>query len=329
MKMRRMIIAAAVLLAIQLALAVALNITDKGSRAVSPAAPLFGYAADAVTDLSIIGPEGDRVVLRKKDGGWILPDLFAAPAAGEQVNGLLTKLADLKQGFTVAASAEAARRFKVADDGFERHVVVKEGDLVVGDLYIGSSPAFRQVHARKAESADIFTIALSNFDLETGGDKWLDKNMFRLKTDDIDSLAFADFDLRRKDEGWRLADLEEGRELDKNVVDDLLVAVVGLTIQEVLNPQEVADLFKVEPALAFTVGLKDGSKLEYRFAKPDADFFVLKQSGRELYCKVHTIQVENLRKYTREKLVKQEEKAEVEEAAEPQQPAVDLDQPRE
>lgn len=312
--MRRTIIFAAVLLGIQLALAVALNITDKENRAASPAAPLFGFAADAVTALEINGPEGERVVLRKNDGGWILPDFFAAPAAGDQVSGLVGKLADLKQGFTVAASTEAAGRFKVADDGFERHVVVKEGDRVVGDLYIGGSPAFRQVHARKAGSADIFTIALSNFDLETAADKWLDKNMFRLKTEDIGSVAFADFNLSMKDEGWQLAGLDEGRALNKDAVDDLLVAVGGLTIQEVLNPQDVADLFKEEPAFVFSITLKDGSKLEYRFAKPDADYFVLKQSGRELYCKVHTIQVDNLRKYTREKLVKQEENAEVEEA---------------
>lgn len=313
--MRRMIIAAAVLLAIQLALAVVFNMTDKGNRAASPAAPLFGFAADAVTALEITGPEGDRVVLRKDDSGWILPDFFAAPAAGEQVNGLLTKLADMKLGFIVAASTEAARRFKVADDGFERHVVVKEGDRVVGDFYIGSSPAFRQVHARKAGSADIVIIALSNFDLETAADKWLDKNMFRLKTEDIDSLSFADFDLLKKDDGWQLADLEEGRQLNKEAVEDLLVAVRGLTIQEVLNPQDVADLFKEGPAFVFTVTLKDGSKLEYRFAKPDADYFVLKQSERDLYCKVHTIQVDNLRKYTREKLVMQEHKDTVEEGA--------------
>lgn len=318
--MRRMIIAAAVLLAIQLALAVALNMTDKENRAASPAAPLFGFAADAVTALEITGPEGDRLVLRKNDGGWILPDFFGAPAAGEQISGLLTRLADLKQGFTVAASAEAARRFKVADDGFERHVVAKEGDRVVGDFYIGSSPAFRQVHARKAGSADIVTVALSNFDLETAADKWIDKNIFRLKTEDIDSLSFADFDLRRKDEGWQLADLEEGRQLNKEAVEDLLVAVRGLTIQEVLNPQDVADLFKKEPALVFTVALKDGSRLEYRFAKPDADYFVFKQSGRDLYCKVHTIQVENLRKYTREKLVSEVQKDTVEEEAGPQLP---------
>ena len=75
-------------------------------------------------------------------------------------------------------------------------------------------------------------------------------------------------------------------------------------------------LFNGEPALAYTVTMKDGTRSEYRFAKPEADYFVVRQTGRELYGKVHTIQVENLRKYTREKLVKQVDPAKVEEEEE-------------
>lgn len=310
MIMRRIIIAAAALLAIQLTLAVALNRIDTGNLPVSPATPLFSFAADSVTALEITGPEGERLVLQKKESGWVLPDSFAAPAADEQVTALLAKLADLKQGFTVATSNEAAKRFKVADDGFERHVVLREGDQVVGDLYVGSSPAFRQVHARAAGTDAVFIVALSNFDLETGADKWLDKTLFMFKAEDVDSLAFADFTLLKKDDTWQLENLEEGRQTDSEAADNLLNEAGNLTIQDVLDPQDVQVLFNDQPAFAdtvsFTVSFKDGTRAEYRFAKSAADYFVLKQSGRDQYFKVHTLPVENLLKYTREQLVKQE-----------------------
>lgn len=313
--MRRMIIAAAVLLGIQIALVVALNVTHTGQQAASPATPLLGFAPDSVNVLEITGPEGKRLVLRKNETGWILPDSFAAPAGVEQISALLAKLAGLQQGFVVAASEEAAKRFKVADALFERHVVLKDGDRVVGDFYVGTSPGFRQVHARKAGTGDIVIVALSNFDLETGADKWLDKNIFKQKAEDIASLAFTGFTLHKKDDGWQLADLVEGEQTDKEAAEGLVNGVTGLTIQDVLNPQDGAALFNGEPALVYTVAMKDGSKSEYRFAKPEADYFVVQQTGRELYGKVHTIQVENLRKLAREKLVKQAENPKVEEEA--------------
>lgn len=305
--MQRTIVAAAALLFVQIALAVALNMTDTGDHGVSPAAPLFGFTPDGVTALEIAGPAGERLTIRKTETGWMLPDAFDAPASDDQVNTLLGKLADLKQGMAVATSEEAAKRFKVAENGFERHVVVKKGEETVGDFYVGTSPAFRQVHARKAGSPEILTVALSTFELETSPDKWLDKNLFQLKKEEMEALVFADFTLQKKDENWQLADLEEGRETAKEAADDLAGGVSGLTIQDVLPPQDASALFGGEPALLFTVNLKNGKTLEYRFAKPEADYFVVKRSDRELYGKVHTIQAENLRKYTREKLIKQEE----------------------
>ena len=305
--MQRTIIAAAALLLMQIALAVALNMTDSPSRDVSPAAPFFGFVPDAVTALEIAGPSGERLTIRKTEAGWTLPYAFGAPASADQVNGLLAKLADLKQGLAVATSEEAAKRFKVTETGFERQVVVKKGEEVVADFYVGTSPGFRQVHARKAGSQDIVTVALNTFELETAADKWLDKNLFRLRQEEMESLVFADFTLQKKDQNWQLADLEEGKETAEDGADDLVNTVSGLTIQDVMDPQETAALFAGEPALFFTVNLKNGTRLEYGFVKPEADYFVVKRSDRELYGKVHTIQVESLRKYTREKLIKQEE----------------------
>lgn len=89
-------------------------------------------------------------MLEKSATGWILPETFSEPADAEQVDKLLEKLATVKQGLAVATTEGAPKRFKTAEDAFERHLVIKEGDNTVGDFYLGSSAGFRHSHVRKA-----------------------------------------------------------------------------------------------------------------------------------------------------------------------------------
>lgn len=314
--MKRTITIAAILLMLQIGLVVALQIGGKtASDLAKPDAPLLGFAVDAVTTLEITGAEKDRIVIQKKDGGWILPDSFAAPAGAEQVAALLTRLSEMKQGFAVATSAAAAKRFKVADELFQRHVVLKAGESVVGDLYVGTSPSFRQIHARKAGSEGVVVVELSTYELETAADKWLDKNIMKIKEEDIEALTSADFSLQRKDKDWQLADLPEGQTTDAKAAADLVAKASGLTVQTVLKPQEGEALFTATPPLAFTITRKGGAKAEFRFVKAEGDFYVLKQLERDWYFKVHSLQVEGILKANRDSLIAKTKAAEPENGA--------------
>lgn len=313
--MKKIIIIAAALLVLQIGLAVTLHVGDRGSSIVTPDTPLLGFAADAVTALEITDPEKDRIVLQKNGTSWVLPDVFAAPANTEQVSALLARLAGLKQGFAVATSSAAAKRFKVADDLFQRHVVIKAGDSVVGDLYVGTSPGFRQIHARKAGSEGVFAVELSTFEMETGADQWLDKNMFKIKEEDIDTIAFADFTLQKKESGWQLVGLPEGQVTDAKAAGDLVAKVSGLTVQTILKPQEAEPLFTKAPALHYTITRKGGGAADFRLVKAEGDYYVLKQSERDLFCKVHSLLVESLVKVGRDSLSATVQAAEPEKAA--------------
>lgn len=89
-----------------------------------------------------------------------------------KLHSILTKLSGLKQGFAVGTTAAAVKRFKVADDLFQRHVV-QAGENPVGDLYLGTSPGYRQIHARKAGTENVVAVELSTFELEPKADQWL------------------------------------------------------------------------------------------------------------------------------------------------------------
>jgi len=300
-----MLTIAATLLVFQIGLVMLFYLGETEQKTVAPDTPFFEMKADQVTALEIIGPQKERVVLEKSGTDWIIQDAYGAPAGDDQVNALLNKLAELKKGFAVATTAGAAKRFKVADDLFERHVILREKDQIVGEFYVGTSPGFRQIHIRKAGTDEVFTVALSTFELETAVPPWLDKNPFKLNKEDIVSLSFPDFVLQKKDEKWQMEGLEEGRETDSKAVDELVNKVTDLTIEAAMNPQETEALFAQAPALKYSITRKNGTTAEYRFAKAK-DYYVLKQSERDIYCQVHKIQVENLLKITRNTLVKKE-----------------------
>jgi hypothetical protein len=307
---------AAALLVLQIGLAVVLYVGDTGTDMQKPNTPLLGFTVDAVTTLTLTDPEKGQLVLQKSGTGWILPSSFNAPANAGQVSSLLAKLAGLKQGFAVATTAAAGKRFKVADDLFQRHVVVKAGDSVVGDLYVGTSPGFRQIHARKAGTEGVVTVELSTFELDTSADQWLDKNMMHLAEEDIDKLIFADFTLEKKDKAWQLADLPDGQATDAKAAEDVVAKASRLTVQTVLGQQEAEPLFTKSPALHYTISRKGGGTVDFRLVKGEGDFYVLKQSERELYGKVHNLQVENLLKITRDSLIAKTAVPEPEKAAE-------------
>lgn len=160
--------------------------------------------------------DGDaEVTISETNGLW---SAFAAdqqvPADSDKVAQLLDKLAGLSAPWPVATSAASAERFAVTDDSFQRRVGLYAGDEEVALIFLGTSPGFERVHARRADSDEIFSIALSNYELPANIDGWLDKGLLgmpealqrvalKVMADaDVTELTLADAQLQRSDEGW-------------------------------------------------------------------------------------------------------------------------------
>jgi hypothetical protein len=300
--MKKMIIAAMVLLLIQLGLTLAFYMGNKGIDAEAADTLFLTFSPDAVHSLKLSNSEGKSVVLEKAKGGWVVPAHFSAPVDQNKVKVLLDKLAKMKKGFVVATSADAAKRFKVDNESFENHVVLKGAEKPLADFYVGTSPAFRQVHARREGSDEIVVIPLSSFELESSSDKWLDTSLATIKDDDLIGLSFAEFKLKKSNDGWQLEGLKDGEKINQKEVDALATKARGLIVQDVLDPAKVSALFD-HPVFRFSTVKKGGEKVEYLFAKGKDDFYVLKLSDRNIYLKVQTQPVDALQKVTREKLV--------------------------
>jgi len=307
--MKKITIAAAILLLVQLGLVAFTQITGRTDMSTPPETPFLTVKGEEVTGLTIFGAKDEKVALEKRNGAWLLPDTFDLPADQNQVTTLIDKLAALKQGFVVASSKEAARRFQVSEDDFVRHLVVHHNDAVVGDFFIGTSPAFRQVHARKAGSDDIVAVDLSTYELETTNDKWLDKTLLQVSDKDLAGIDYADLSLIRKKAenkestpSWQLAENDDA-ELNVKAAGELADAITGLTISSVIDPQASSKIAIEKPELQFTVHTVNNTNLQYAFAKKDDNTFAVKRSDKELLFVVSKTTFEHIKKYSRDTLL--------------------------
>jgi len=309
--MRKVIIAASTVLLAQLVLVAFVHLGGSGDMTPPPESPFLHIDSAAISSLEIEDGDGKRLLLEKAEDGWKLPASYGVAADGRQITTILDRLAALRQGFAVARSDEAARRFKVADSIFERHLVLKEKGAVTADFYIGTSPAFRQVHARQAGSKDIVAINLSAYDLSADPDTWLDKTVLQVADKDIAAITLADYSLQKvKVEGqegattWQLGKGDTG-ELNIKAAEELAEAVSNLSLSSVIDPQQSGKIAIEKPDFRFTVRTAEDKDLTFSFVKVDDDSFAVKRSDKELLFKLPKFTVEELQQFTRDKILVQ------------------------
>src|SRR3546814_3110692 len=116
-----------------------LSLSSGGLAGQPPGTPLLAFGADAVERLTISDGEGESVALARKDDGWVLPQAGDFPADSAKVDALLTRLAEVEQGPPVATSDAAPARLRVAEDAFERKLVLEQTGGDPATVYLGTA----------------------------------------------------------------------------------------------------------------------------------------------------------------------------------------------
>ncbi len=236
-----------------------------------------------VDGIEIVDDKGARVKLQRGDAGWTLPDTRGLPADGTKVSELLDKLIAANAPWPVATSGESAKRFEVAQDKFQRRIKLTDKDEVLADIYLGTSPGFKKVHARRAESDDVYAITFANYDATASSDDWLDKALLE-PTGDITAVTRPDhWKLQRTGDAWALEGLAEGATTKQDQAMDLVNKMANL---RVMGAADAPPAEGIEPALVLTVSTASG-EFDYRFfqPQPNGDFLVTR-SGQDGYFKV-------------------------------------------
>ena len=209
------------LLIVQLLLALWLFSCSNDDIETKPLLPQLS-AADSL----VLSSKDGELALTKHGENWQLTN--GLPVSQSKLDSLLRDLTALKTGWPVAQSAEAQSRFSVAEDKFEQKLVLKQGEKALHTLYLGDSPAFRQLYVRTDGDEAIYKAALNRFELSVDESAWLDKQLLRLPM--VERIAQGDNSLSRQGDNWQLLLNGESHSADSAVARELVAKLSALSV---------------------------------------------------------------------------------------------------
>lgn len=301
-----LVIALGALLVLQLLAALLPGLRGMDTEPTSNAGPLVDFKREQVSSIRIQVPDEEPVLLAKTESGWTLPALGDLPASVPKVTELLTKLDGLRKGLPVATSAQALKRFKVAEDDFERKLTLEAGDNTLGTLYLGDSAGFRRLFVRANGDGSIYEAEIGLFDVSNKPEDWSDRTLLHLDAQEIKELSVGHLVLEQTEDGWRLADLAEGEEPDAQAIEDWVRRLTNIDFLGIAAGDDSPAIVQEPPPVEIVSALKSGDRIEYRISKLDeGDDYLLEASNRPQGFRLAAYTAEDLAGLSRAQLFKE------------------------
>ena len=267
-----------VLLIVQLLLALWLFSSSNDDIETRPLLPQLN-AADSL----LLSSKDGELALTKHGDNWQLTG--GLPVSQGKLDNLLRDLSALKTGWPVAQSAEAQSRFSVAEDKFEQKLVLKQGEKALHTLYLGDSPAFRQLYLRTDGDEAIYKAALNRFELSVDESVWLDKQLLRLPV--VERIAQGDNSLSRQGDNWQLSLNGESHSADSAAARELVAKLSALSV---LKRAAKAPLSSDITELSVRSSARD---YQYQLVKQD-DTALIRRNDIDLWFELSQSQFEPL-----------------------------------
>ena len=295
------------LLVVQIILAAAINMNKEDVAAKAEPVALVTFEQDNIDSIKLEGPDNEKVQLVKQDGQWVLPEIDYFPANSTKITQLLNKLAGIQVTRPVATSDSAQKRFKVSDDHFERRITLSSNDENQVQLYLGTSPSMRLIHAREADSDQVYAVTMSSYEVPVNVTNWEDKSLLEIDKTTIARLSVNGITLQRKDNNsedesadnpplpsWESNELSNNTELDNEAVNALVNSLADLQYESVLGQENKPEYGLSEPVLSLTVTTDDDDTVSYIIGKQESGTYVLKASSRPEYFKLASYRATSL-----------------------------------
>jgi hypothetical protein len=317
MTMQRVIFPLSILLLVQVALAVLLAVRHDPLAGAKVDTPLV--QADTVKsadDLVIAGMQtrpaaqgaeqaaapaatSTRIELAKKNGSWVLPSQFDAPADSARVTTLLERLSGLKRGLPIATSDAALKRFKLVDGDFERRLELKSGGKTLDTVYVGDSPGLRKSDARTGADRAVYAVDLATYELPTDAASWLNTDVLhddvvKLTELDVESAKGDKVELRKQaatdqqaSSTWTDPALTGDKHIDSAHAEALADQLSQLRVDGVLGTELKPEWQQDHPVLTLQMKDDKSHSVGWTVSKPTSgDYYVLKSSAHPWYFSV-------------------------------------------
>ncbi len=293
------------LLVLQAGLVVWVNLPSDDTGAFEADKPLLAVDAEGMDAVTIEQQDKTRLRIVRKDGGWVLPDKGDFPVLPAKFEKFADKLLNARRSWPVGKTPVAARQFRVTPDGFERRVRFLRGTEVLGDVFLGSSPGFRKVHARLDGGEHTYSIDFNAFEAPVEADQWYHTEILKTAVEDIGRIDLGGYALKAGDGGFQVEALLENERTDEEAVGKLVRNVSEVGFVDVLFDDGRALFDAGKRVVEYTIEMKEGPPVTHTVVAPDEDGdYILKSSANPHYFKVVRGPFDDLRDTGRAQLVK-------------------------
>ena len=280
------------------------------------------------------GKPGDKpsVDLVKKGSAWVLASHFDYPVSADKVTDLLDKIDGMRTRGAIASGAAREKQLEVADDSYQRKVIVTSGGKDT-TFFVGASAGSRQTSVRLAGQEAIHGVTgLSAFGVGARASAWVEGAYVDIQPDRIASFdvvnAGGSFHLERaaSGDGWQVTVGGQplvppaGMEINKGEIEKLAGKASRIFLSEPGDPKRSID----KPLATVTLHLKpeqvpaagaDAGAAESTLDQGSADRVIeiaatdakdrsyVREKGRNQAALVEALGVTDLVELTRDKLV--------------------------
>jgi hypothetical protein len=278
--------------------------------------PLLTMEVATVQVLELEDRDGRSLVVQQELGGWFLPALAGLPADGPRIQRLLERIGTIQRGWPEATTAEAALRFRVADDQFERKLTLHGKDGTREVWYFGVSSGLRRLYFRVDGDQEIYSLQVPAHELEVLADAWIDASLLHIEADQVERVELPGLTLVRDAAGLQPNDLGRQEDVIRERLDTFVGHLTGLSVTGVLGSERKAGFDLDDSFFSYRLVLADGSVQDYAFFRPVTDELqqeeailvdnspVLQVSGYEQLFRAAVWQVEDIAGISRDDLVR-------------------------
>jgi hypothetical protein len=303
--MKKMIFLLAVMLAGQVLITAMLLSENNTGAAREPQAAWLTIDFEQLDKWVIEGPDGNEIVLQRQGQTWLLPQYFNYPLMMGRLNSLIGKLKDSKAAWPKATTPEAAQRFKLAPDNFERKLSFYRQGQLVETLYLGSSPGLRKVYARKAEQNEVYAIALSVFDAPIKAGDWFDFGLLKLSVADVSAIEILGLSMHLQEGEWQGGGLGDKERINSDALKQWLGQLASMRFDGIAGSEPLAN----EGEVVATLNV-EGKEIKFQLIKDDKPTGpVLKRSDLPYYFVLTVEQAAPLLTVKREQFISSSEDA--------------------
>ena len=269
---------------------------------------LLGLTLNDVSGIDIEDAQQKAAVsLVSENGEWLISSADNFPVSEAKIKKFLDEFINMEKSWPVATTEAAAKGFKVTDNDYNKKITFKNKDDVKAVLLLGTSPTFRAVNARIAGKDEIYSLALNAYDVTAKNDDWRDRDLLKVKQEDLEEIAVNNLLLKKNDMvpgGFALDVLNDNEVMSKDGVLSLVDKVTGLTFLNVLGKENKSEYQQDKPLLKFSLKVS-GNNIDYLVSeqKNEAKDYVLKASTIPFYFQVAKPAIDALKEVNREKLV--------------------------